>query len=777
MRLMLCVFSMKLTGGRGRRSPWLSGEGSMKLKTIELAGFRGALPTLPIELNGKSICIYGENGYGKSTIADALELWSFGDLESFHRDRCGLDAAVHVDADEAVIVVEPEGSGCLRRTLKGSSVSAVEVIKGAADVAKVPGMPLLRHETVRDFIQKSAGEKKDELLELIGLTPLSPFRDAIRSAKTEAKRARETAKTACDREQERVSEKANGSSVVEAAEKLRQAAKLSKKITSLDDLRELELELGSQTPVPDRLNDIEKLTRALEDVAASSTSPWNELLADQEAIERKAVAALVREGRRVLSKWREDTCPLCRQDYSRERLATELEERVAELTKIEQRFNDAKTPLEEATRAWNALADAIDAILRNAPRGDWPNQSSLEGARASAREHVNALKAAGQEISPAPNAPELTLSSELKSMRDTASSQISPEQKAAVDIALLREQQLRLDEAAAELTRSQATERAVEALLKAADERIGAAIDDAIKRLSKHVAQYYLKISGSQVYSNVELRYDRRRAGGAEFSIRYDGRPTFSPPQRIMSGGQLHALALAFFLARTKLEGGHWRTMVLDDVVASFGGIHRRGLIELLVEEFNDWQIILLTHDRTFARLVLHRVESTWNHRRIAQWTPKGGPHLASGDPLQRLDELLDEGRSADELGGIGREAFEAEISKPLEPLEYLIEYHDNGRHTGMDYLKALRRGLKTAKSEIAKADVLSRLAADNFVVNLAAHDQPILSGAETADFRRLVEDLKEVRELFRCDACGEAVWAMGDKRGEHHCSCKALAA
>ena len=113
------------------------------------------------------------------------------------------------------------------------------------------------------------------------------------------------------------------------------------------------------------------------------------------------------------------------------------------------------------------------------------------------------------------------------------------------------------------------------------DERIRTAIDNAIKELGDLVARYYLKISGSQVYSDVELRYDPRRAGGAEFSILYDGRETFTPPQRIMSGGQLHALALAFFLARAKLEGGHWRTMVLDDVVASFGGIYRAWRMDL----------------------------------------------------------------------------------------------------------------------------------------------------------------------------------------------------
>lgn len=509
----------------------------------------------------------------------------------------------------------------------------------------------------------------------------------------------------------------------------------------------------------------------------TSLAPWTEFLTDQEAVERKAVATLMREGQRVLGKWSEETCPLCRQEYPRKRLATELEQRVTDLAEIEQRYDDAKLSLDETRRVWAALAAAINATLRNAPQGDWPNHDSLESARASADEHARALEAAGRETSRAPLAPELTLVGELESMREAAKAHASPERKAAFDLALLREQQLRLDEAVVELTRCEATERAVEALLEAADERIRTAIDNAIKELGDLVARYYLKISGSQVYSDVELRYDPRRAGGAEFSILYDGRETFTPPQRIMSGGQLHALALAFFLARTKLEGGHWRAIVLDDVVASFGGIHRRGFLDLLEAEFFDWQIILLTHDPTFAGLAKARVGSGWDHRRISQWTPKGGPCLVEGDPLTRLRERLNEGHSADELGSLAREAFEAEISKPLEPLRYSIEYRSNGRYTGMDYLIALRKGLSAAKSGLADAEVLKRLEADNFVVNLASHYQPNLSGAEAADFHRLVDDLEEVRELFRCDDCGELVWTTGERAGRHSCACKALAA
>jgi len=37
----------------------------MKIKSIEIKGLRGVKETLPLQLNGKSIVLYGDNGMGK----------------------------------------------------------------------------------------------------------------------------------------------------------------------------------------------------------------------------------------------------------------------------------------------------------------------------------------------------------------------------------------------------------------------------------------------------------------------------------------------------------------------------------------------------------------------------------------------------------------------------------------------------------------------------------------------------------------------------------------
>ena len=52
-----------------------------KIKNIKIKGIRGAKDTLDLNLNGKSILLYGDNGSGKSSISDAIE-WFFTDKVS-----------------------------------------------------------------------------------------------------------------------------------------------------------------------------------------------------------------------------------------------------------------------------------------------------------------------------------------------------------------------------------------------------------------------------------------------------------------------------------------------------------------------------------------------------------------------------------------------------------------------------------------------------------------------------------------------------------------------
>ena len=45
-----------------------------KIKNLEITGLRGVRETLNLNLNKKSILIYGDNGTGKSSLTDSIPM-------------------------------------------------------------------------------------------------------------------------------------------------------------------------------------------------------------------------------------------------------------------------------------------------------------------------------------------------------------------------------------------------------------------------------------------------------------------------------------------------------------------------------------------------------------------------------------------------------------------------------------------------------------------------------------------------------------------------------
>ena len=76
-------------------------------------------------------------------------------------------------------------------------------------------------------------------------------------------------------------------------------------------------------------------------------------------------------------------------------------------------------------------------------------------------------------------------------------------------------------------------------------------------------------------------------------------------PQLFLNEARLSALALAIYfagrkLAETQTVNDMPRIMVLDDVLIGLDQANRLPLLDVLCNEFRDWQVVLLTHDRTW---------------------------------------------------------------------------------------------------------------------------------------------------------------------------------
>lgn len=120
--------------------------------------------------------------------------------------------------------------------------------------------------------------------------------------------------------------------------------------------------------------------------------------------------------------------------------------------------------------------------------------------------------------------------------------------------------------------------------------------------------------------------YDRERknftVGRITFEVTHHGRPLVTP-QHFLNEARLTALALSLYLGAAQIAitaqipragaPAFARVLFLDDVLIGLDLSNRLPLLRVLAEDFADWQIILLTHDRVWFELAKEHTEHDGN--------------------------------------------------------------------------------------------------------------------------------------------------------------------
>lgn len=749
----------------------------MIIERIELEGFRGAPELFGENLGAAGNFFYAENGRGKSTIADAMELLVEGDLTRFHREDCTLAAAIHLDAEVAKVTGKISGISRVARRLPGDTADPLLSEDGSE--LTLPPLPILRHHTINDFVEKTGGEKRKALLEILDLDALNGFRNVLRTARGQAKDAREGARA------RRREDEAALTSILEGAELLQHAGELAER-AGLEETPRSEEDIAAislQGPVsqPDRLGAVDALVRALAALPeADPSEPWSTAVVREGVRREEALQTLLRAGEALLGEWDDDTCPLCEASRDIGELSGSVSERARQLALSQRELGQAREGVSARLSAATEVSNALARLLGISPPDGWPEEARLTETRDRLQEHVSRGREALTSLSPQPSWPDLVprLTDLVPRLREAARPKVSPQQAAREELFEIRGALRSLHNRRRAETATKDAHDSLEALLDIADQEIGKAVEEALEPIAELAARYFETLMADPHYAGLDLVYSPRRSGQVEFSFRFAGREdSLSPPHRIMSESQLNALGLALLLARIKHEEGPWRTLILDDVVNSFDAAHRHGLMRLLEDEFADWQVIVFSHDAGFRDIAI-AADGGWTVREIAYWTPDGGPVMGDGDPLQRLISELDRGAGAGGLGGYARAALEGSLSKPLARLGYRrMRFDPKSRFNALDFLAGLRKGLKEAGSLLSDAPVLSRIAVDNYMTTSLVHQRPGVPEPTTEELRRLATDLTELRDVFRCDTCQKPVWHAESSDSTHQCECAALKA
>jgi hypothetical protein len=781
----------------------------VKIRRLKAEGFRGIRRSEPLEFTDrcKSMIIFGENGYGKSSFVDAIECFLGNRIGHLERESVGRAAYRHrALPGDAVATVEVEFSDnryssaltmdSNRSIRQGNTTPEFHDFLARSQCERV----ILRQRELANFVDKTKREKLEDIAPLLGLECVDDLRNQLRTASREL--AEDVHSVEAKLEERRKSLRALlGQESVEIGDLqawARQEAKklgIDEKMVGCADLktalagvaasaqtgeRESRLQAIQDAQVRcDALGRVEVNVDQLPDFQAA----FNSLAADREALHRLALRQLYDAGARVIAQgiWTEDTCPLCLQSVDDLTvLAKDLVRRLEEAAGVEQR----RAEIEQKRRVALARIEALAGTALGAAemKLEHPAISRVSSAARELRARCDSLRQiVGTSLSPGAT---LALDKDalVESLDRSRQAGLDAIQALAVESEALKpseEERARL-EAFGQLTALASDWERLEALLaeygvvsrqSSSLQRILQAFEDLerhlmsdiLSRISATVTAFYKSLHPGEDYDDVVLHFlpDDR---GVEFSLVAYGEHV-SPPRLVLSESHLNSLGICLFLAAAREFNRVNRFLVLDDIVNSFDAGHRGQLAELLVRELSDFQLVVLTHDPIWFDM-LRRIApaAEWEFRKIVGWSYYQGVEmeLSPRDQLARVDRAITTGEES-WAGNLLRQHMEGRLKFLCEAVGARVRYRSgyrNERRTAGELLQDLHAHLRHRRFDDAGEPVWNSLQACAFVTTIASHDQrqPI-TGLSMGDIRYARQKIEELENLFECVNCNRPVW------------------
>ena len=773
----------------------------MKLKQIDIKGIRGVKDSISLELNGKSIVLYGDNGMGKSSISDAIEWFYTNRVDHLKGTEIDLKDALRnitVDDDfvsEVGLIFKGKSDYNTAKTLfnKRGSLDQDFTVKTDAIrdylVQSKEENLLLRYKSLNKFVDDTKGDKLKYLSDIIGFSEVTKKKEVLRKAftsvKTEIKKQNfegligSEKKTLIDKIEAVVSKEEDLFKVVKA--KIA-SLKLKMEVNSMDDLDALlkHLKTATNEKLVKENAFLEKVQTSISGLQAEVISINNEydtyysefqkIAADVEGIMKIYVAELLKSGTTILNKFhKKDSCPLCLEEKDRNDLLKEIAERLEEAKEAEKKlkvFKDAQelvqtVSTERIRRLDNLLSEPLFKTLENEKLKKNIDAISSKIKLLQAASKVRA--SSGDKIADSKNIAFGVsdflflddLATRIKKLKETIKkdnvteiySNISAAKDAFQKIKLYEKERAILDNQSASLS------IVYNEFVKVQKE----GLENFIDTFSAKINEYYQYMNPDEPFQEIKIvtMGEEDELNGITIEYKYNGN-WVSPPQKYFSESHLNCFGISFFLASVDAFNDINEFIVLDDVISSFDSNHRKRFAELLFEKFSDRQIILLTHEeewfRNFVKPLAKR--KNWLVNEI-KWTEDKGTHFeeSKGDLKARIEAKL-AASDIDSLGNPIRQYLESSLKEICINLDVKVSYRPNEvneKRMPDELINELKSRAKAKKSAglIDQFPIIERVASSSILGNLLSHDNPF--NPKLGDLKAFWSDVQEMERLFYC--------------------------
>lgn len=285
-----------------------------------------------------------------------------------------------------------------------------------------------------------------------------------------------------------------------------------------------------------------------------------------------------------------------------------------------------------------------------------------------------------------------------------------------------------------------------------------ARVRPALQSVGQDLTQSFKSITRAEHVESLDVLVAKSGPVSLDVVVRFDN-GTSALPQQAFSEGYKDLVALLFFLAVTKKAGelGQAKILILDDALQSVDASVRVGVMDLVLENFKDWQLIITGHDRGWLaqiRSLFNRRGHQFVERTISRWSFSSGIEVSGASRL-RADTLragLDQhdARMTAAATGILLEEVCQELSWRLGSS---ISRRQGDRYTLGDLWPGVAKALSPLGFKENISDINRRIEIRNL---LGGHFNDYADSIAWSDVQALAEDILAIYEAVYCGSCDD---------------------
>lgn len=774
----------------------------MRIDKIDMSWFRGAAESSSLELNSKSMVVYGQNGSGKSSFVDAVEFaLNDGRINHLAHEYSGRQQEKAIPnthkpenektelsigfQDNSKLKIEIDSSG----SFKSSGAKSIAI--NTWDYRRT----ILRQDEVSEFIHATKGIKYSALLPLLGLDQMELAAENLRQLGKEIQERAKLSQTKAVLAQ--VNKRREENFGTDSDEQIHKrlddlhAGYCPEKEDSGDSLSRcaevetaIDLRMGGLSTEQKRHFILRQAAgiKMKENVDAVRTAGLK--LADtSEPLIAEKLEVLQSTGAFVdeLGDEEEVKCPACGRLIPIDVFQAHVSEEKERLQEILEAFNSRKAAIGSLSNSVNSLkgslAKADIAPWRDDMAGgelgdNFAQLDQIDSEKLRSHCDEGTLKLIEGALLPLVNAAEASSKDALPDVQQLSADKGTV--SAVIEVIEAKEQ-------TAAVTRVDSLISFVIALEKGTRDEIRKRSQTVIDEISEDMQAMWAILHPEEAIEGVRLYLPKDAAKAIDIGLKFYGVEQESP-RLTLSEGYRNSLGLCIFLAMAKRVADKGRPLFLDDVVISLDRHHRGMVAELLEKVFGMQQVVILTHDRDWYTDLRHQLDSKrWIFKALLPYkSPEIG--IRWSDKTTTFDDARDhlEDRP-DAAGNDARKIMDVELAFIAERLQIRMPYlrsDRNDRRTAHEFLeRIIAEGkrcfqIKVDDEYIAHDDAIAAFSkADALLIswaNRASHSFDVVLPEAT----KLIDVSEETLSFFECSSCGKNVW-YADAAGPELVQCE----